>query len=345
LQKAVAAAAARGAEFRILGPEIAINLPGFAELPLELAAALGDNVALFDYFGSAAEDTSAVAWLDRLGVEAVLVDDDRGYVAAIAALEHDKTEAGSGGLLGLDIETFNPAELPPPRRVNKNGTIAKHQPEPGKGALDPRRAEIATVQLYAGGERAFVFAGIAKDRLLRAPWLRRQWLAAHNALFETLFLRHAGVALDRPIECSMQAAGLVYGPPRSLAVVCKRVLGAAPPKALGASSWATERFSDGQLAYAAADAVEAWAIGAELLPKIAHSRYRVAYALQRDAIPATAAMQLRGLGFDRAEHARIVARWAAEREAAIEQYQAIMGETPPTTPAEIVALIGKVAAP
>jgi len=67
------------------------------------------------------------------------------------------------------------------------------------------------------------------------------------------------------------------------------------------------------------------------------------YALQRDAIPAVAAMQLRGLRFDPDAHARQVEAWNWELYNARTAYREITGKPAPETPNEIRALISEIA--
>ena len=55
-------------------------------------------------------------------------------------------------------------------------------------ALDPHRSHIACVQLYAGGDHAFVVRGPALKLLLRSAWFRHQRFISHNAVFEISFL-------------------------------------------------------------------------------------------------------------------------------------------------------------
>src|SRR5262249_43856335 len=176
---------------------------------------------------------------------------------------------------------------------------------------DPHKASIATVQLYAGGERAFVFAGEAIRRLINSHWLSEQRLVAHNALFETAFLqKHADFAPAQPMKCTMQASGLLYGAPRSLTPACVNVIGAEPPKALQLSCWSAPRLSAGQIAYAASDAALTWYLWTGMASELRDARRFAAYELARDAIPAVADMQLRGLGFDPEEHARQADGWS-----------------------------------
>src|SRR5262249_36391286 len=64
-----------------------------------------------------------------------------------------------------------------------------------------------------------------------------------------------------------------------------------------------------------------------------------------NAIPAVIAMELRGLGFDRAEHARQVEASQQELATAQQQYLDITGHPAPTTPNDIRAWIERILPP
>jgi hypothetical protein len=73
------------------------------------------------------------------------------------------------------------------------------------------------------------------------------------------------------------------------------------------------------------DAVVAWRLW-PILHEQLHQKDRVAaYELQRRAIPAVVAMELRGLGFDPVEHAKQTAVWAGDLAQARHEYQAATG--------------------
>jgi hypothetical protein len=85
-------------------------------------------------------------------------------------------------------------------------SIAEHA---DKASLDPYRAKIRLVQIYAGGRRVVVID------MTRVPWdlLDPIWsrtLVIHNAAFELKFLALEGIE-PAQIACTMQAAGLLLG--------------------------------------------------------------------------------------------------------------------------------------
>jgi DNA polymerase I-like protein with 3'-5' exonuclease and polymerase domains len=338
LRKAVREARRLGAEFRVIGRDVEID----GDLPPGMLITLPPEY-LFQYFGAARADKEAVMFLRQLGVEPVLVDELNGAKAAM-------DELTNCDLIGLDIETGSPDMRPPPIRINSDGGVAARQEEPSRIALDPHRATIATVQLYGGGARCFIFRGLALSYLINSRWFREQHLVAHNAAFEVAFLRrHSTSAVDAkaryPVECTMQAVGLLHGPwRRSLATACQDVLGIEPPKALQVSCWAAPNLSRGQVAYAASDAVEAYRLWQTLRPALAERGRRFeAYELQRDAIPAIADMQLRGLGFDPQVHAHQAEAWARELAEARRDYLAMAGKPAPSKPDEVRAWLSSVA--
>jgi DNA polymerase-1 len=264
-----------------------------------------------------------------------------------------------GGTLGIDIETAPRPGQGTPRpfvQLNVDGTLSEHQPEwKERAGLDPHRADIATLQLYAGGASAYVLRGEALRIVLRSHWLRRQHLVAHNAGFECAFLQHHAQyrrpeyrrSFHRRLDCTMQAAGLIHGvgyhgEGRSLETVAARVLGLDVPKELQTSDWAAEELSPGQIAYAAVDAILAWQMWRRLDLQLRHKRRWVAYELQRRAIPAVADMELRGLGIDRDEHKRQTQVWDEELAAARHAYQELTGQAPPAKPAEVEAWLRRI---
>ena len=337
LRKTVREAHLLGAKFRIVGDSIEID----GDLPGDLKAALPVPM-LRQYLGATRTDREAVEFLSQLGVAAVLVDDIAGAEAAMADLDGED-------LVGIDVETAPCNARPEPVRLNTDGGLSAIQPKPNGDGLDPHRAEIQTLQLYGGTDVAFVFVGEALQHVINSTWIRQQHLVAHNAAFEIAFLRQhstppRGVKATHPVECTMQASGLLGGVwSRSLATTSLQFLDVEPPKTLQTSCWAAPRLSTGQLAYAAADAVLAHDLWLKMQPVLEQKGRLAAYALQRNAIPAVADLQLRGLGFDKEVHAQQVEVWARELAEGRRDYRDLTGNTPPTTPAEIRSWLTEVA--
>src|SRR5262249_9773330 len=157
---------------------------------------------------------------------------------------------------------------------------------------------------------------------------------AHNAMFELRFLADAGFEVAA-FEDTMQAAGLLLGVHRrSLEDAANTHLGIEVPKVLQRSDWAAPVLSEGQIAYAALDAVLAFQLWRKLRVELHHKRRTAAYALQRDVTKATVRMIQRGITFDLAAHRLQVAKWESEAATARQAFITDTGDTPPTTPAE-----------
>jgi DNA polymerase I-like protein with 3'-5' exonuclease and polymerase domains len=334
---AIQEAAAIGIEFHVVGADV--QIAGLNELPGALRERLEHfqhTGLLYAYLGAEDIDIVAQNFLDELGVTPVLVTTVENTSSAIAELSRD-LQQGIAPCLGLDIETAPKGWRPPPVILNKDGGLsgrnALRKEDDGNPGLDP-------AQLYAGGERCFVFRGDALGYLLRSRWLREQHLVAHSAEFELTFLRKHARPADGPIkrysmECTRQAFGLLYGFPRSLAWAAEVIFGIETPKALQTSCWSATRLSNGQIAYAAIDAVLTHRLWMRLDEQLEIAERRGAYELQARAIPAVADMQLRGLGIDLAEHRRQVDGWSQDLAAARREYHEKTGKTPPSGPTQV----------
>src|SRR5271166_1465860 len=133
--------------------------------------------------------------------------------------------------------------------------------------------------------------------------------------------------------------------PRALENAARDNLGVVPPKALQLSDWSAPRLSDGQLAYAAADAILAWRLWPKLQSELRSKLRWGAYLLQRDALPAVADMKLRGLRIDLDEHSRQIEQWGRDLAEARRQYCELTGNPPPANDAEIREWIARTAPP
>jgi DNA polymerase-1 len=352
LRRLLAELTTLGVHFRLSGADVIAA--GTSVLPPSLRAALREHDAsglLWSYLGGENDDAGVIDLLDQLHVTVQLVDARQAARSAVRHLIRDLQQ--HPGPLGIDIETAPRLEYsgePLSIRLNADGALSAVQPvNNNRASLSPHTAAIATLQIYGGGDCAFVFRGDALAMLLASHWLRRQWLVAHNAVFEIAFLRHHGRRPSVPrrsrtgfrIDCTMQLAGLVlgveFGGGRSLAHATKQILKLDVPKALRLSDWSAPHLSSGQLAYAASDAVLTRRLWPELTA-IAHANDTgAAYELQRAALPAVAAMELAGLALDHSEHARQVAAWSSELAEARRLYHATTGTAPPSTPNEVRA--------
>jgi DNA polymerase-1 len=345
---------ALGVKFEIRGADVVVT--GAEALPASLREALQAFMSagdlLWAYLGGDANDDEAFSLIDALGVEVIHVEWRAGTRVAVRQLIRDLRR--HGGPLAIDIETAPlPEYRPEPSfvRLNSDGGLSTLQPvSSDRTALSPHLASIATLQLYAGGTGAYVFTGRARELVLHSHWLRRQWLVAHNATFETGFLHHHTRNYRRPphrrargrLECSLQATGCVLGigfggSGRSLANASKDLLDLDVPKELRTSDWGAARHSEGQLAYAAVDAALARRLWPRLVQEMRANGTLAAYELQRRAVPAVAAMELRGLTLDRAEHERQIEAWSRELAEGRRQYQEATKQVPPSSPNEVRA--------
>jgi len=345
LARLVAEAVALGAKFHVRGAEIAVD--GLQRLPVALAEALRQRRdLLWAFIGAGRQDVLARRFFSSLGVGLKVVTDPAHVPGALAELDADARR--TGGVVSLDIETCARPEYatePVYLTFNRDGALSATQPKDTDGtALDPHRARVALMQLYAGGAEVFVIHGEAAiAALLSSAWLRRVSLICHHAQFELSFLQEwaehqaveeAGNARRGVVHDTLQAFGLLFGVTggRSLARAATVVLGIQPPKDLQTSTWAAPKLSRGQLCYAAADAIVTWRLWNRLQRDLAkHGRWD-AYRLQVGACGPVAAMQRRGILLDRDEHARRVAHWTEELTGSRERYTAATGEPAPETP-------------
>jgi DNA polymerase-1 len=348
-------AALLGVRFHVQGPHLTIT--GREGLPLPLANLLDAferSGWLRAFFRCDRAESSALELIAKLHVQPHLIETRELLRRAIRRLILD--QRANGPEIGFDIETAPKPEyrrLPREVRFTADGIIAERQAPQIRGEpkdttlLDPHRSRIRAVQVYAGGEHAFVIRGPALALLLRLPWFRRQRFVAHNAVFELSFLDYFYAQSSRrpmvePIECSMQMVGLEIGSAssvlggRSLANAAKVIGKIEVGKSFATSDWDAEQLSPGQIAYAAADAVLTYKLRRRLQPilqqPLGHGQNRwTAYELQRDAGLSVARMQNRGLLLDREAHARQVEAWSRELAEARHGFKAATGKIPPST--------------
>jgi DNA polymerase-1 len=336
LQRALAAARDQ-ARFRLAGADVVIEgLEGLVGDVRYIIADAQQNGLLWGYLGGEEQDDEALDFSDQLNVEPVLIEDQ----TAVPAILEQLVNEANGNPIGVDIETAGHGKRPA-IKINRDGALAAVQDKPDTSGLSPQTAAIATVQLYAGGPRCWVFRGDALQEILRLPWLRNQRLVAHNCIFEGSFFRkYAAASNSGPssgrLDCSMQAAGFLLGAfNRRLDKVVRALLrGLEVPKALQTSDWGAANLSPGQLCYAASDAILAYRLWQVIEPELHEKGRWDAYRLQMKAVPAVIGMELRGITFDRHEHTEQLKRWQAEYDLAADQFGLIYGIVP-RKPAQI----------
>ena len=183
--------------------------------------------------------------------------------------------------------------------------------------LDPHRARIRLLQVYAGGDRVLV---IDLDRIGAGilDLLEGARVIAHNIAFELAFLEAAGVALGE-LQCTLQAVRLVLGEhATSLAAAARAYLNVDLDKSQQVSDWNAPSLTQAQIDYAAIDAVVLWRIAEKILPRF--EVQRSAYEIQLGAVPAAMRMEQRGFKLDVEAHARLTADLSEERVAAEQDY-------------------------
>jgi DNA polymerase-1 len=348
LAKALVEASALGARFRLSGAEVVIDK--LEQLPKPLAEVItADRKVLFEHLRTDAEREADLATIEIAathGARTVFVDDVATARRAVRTLIRDLRR--NGGLLAVDIETMAPDFAEPAwLKLTQKGEPFKRQPSNGKDKNSPllcaHRGQIATIQLYAGSI-CFVLRGAAKELVGRSHWLRRQHLIAHNAVFETKFLMqlkpHTRLPKGRhdtgKLECTLQAAGLMLGTwRRGIDDAGQAYLDLKLPKAHATSDWGAAKLTKAQVAYAAMDAVVAYRLWPTLEARLRREKRFNTYTLQRNAIPAVAAMELRGFLLDVEEHAAQTEGWARELAEARRSFKDATKKIAPENPAAI----------
>jgi DNA polymerase-1 len=210
--------------------------------------------------------------------------------------------------------------------------------------LDPNRAEIRLLQVYAGKARATII-DIAKTGAEALRLLQNVSAVIHGSTFDLAFLGHRGVNLGK-IHDTQQAARLTLGASKcSLARAVKHYLKVDIDKDLQASDWATPVLTESQLTYAARDVIWLWRLGKPLFTDLAPQVS--AYKIQIAAAPAIARMNVAGIAIDLDQHAEVL-RALAERDAiASAAYQDAcramgrpeLAEKVPRSPSEIAGFL------
>lgn len=252
-----------------------------------------------------AEDTASAAGgreiLAREGITVVYVTAPEAATAAVSRLAEAREP------VALDSET---APLP------------AYAGYPSAG-LDPHLSRIRLLQLYDGGSTVFVFDLFRLDPDLFVP-LWSHPLVAHNAVFDLKHLLHAG-ARPRSLGCTLLMANALTGRRRGLAHLVETHLGWRLAKALQTSRWDAPDLSEGQITYAALDAVAVWRLFQLLRAELARRGLSRTYRLMRDAQPAVARMELNGIHFDRDAHRALSARWQRSRDGAHQMLVRLLG--------------------
>jgi DNA polymerase I-like protein with 3'-5' exonuclease and polymerase domains len=314
------------------GPTALAALEAIAANQDELARALTPRV-------SSEEAERVRGYLGEAGVAAVqYVVDSRDAEAAVAMVVATVQAAGTGGVMGLDMETMPLAHLlqPIPIALTQTGSPAARQPKTGVAGLtlDPYRSQVRTVQVWDGGPTAYVFD------VPKVGWsvLTPLWalpLAIFNATFELKrLLREAKHAPTARIYDVMTACRLTHGVRPSLQQASRLYFGMDLPKTLGASDWSVDALSPEQLDYAALDAVlcvHLWRHQRALFTETDEQ----AQLVVDEAAVAIGAMELAGLPIDRTAHVAQIRQWKSELAVAQQQLRLTVPGRDLTHPTEL----------
>lgn len=256
------------------------------------------------------------------GLETVLAGDETAARAAVADVL-----AGDPEVLAVDTETAVLEEHRGPIRiaVTKDGRVSKIQPKDGTAgyALDPRRARVRLLQVYAGGDKVYLFDMWTVAWSTVAPLFARD-LAMHNAVFDVkMVIASGGPEPAGRIYDTMTAMRLVDGTRSSMADAARTLLELEVPKTLGASDWHGELDPD-QIAYAALDPIVTyWLWGAQ------RSRFdgvdENAQQIVDEATVAVARMELAGMPIDTVAHATMITDWQEQFATALADMNGAMG--------------------
>jgi DNA polymerase-1 len=247
--------------------------------------------------------------LQAFGVEACLIEDDADAAAAIADLIAERNP-NPRLPIGIDIETMP---------VGDHGD-----------ALDPNRAAIRTVQLYAGGRFAAVIDMTKVSAEVLRP-LAGVRLVAHNALFETRFL--IGPLGSVPIDCTMLLNRHLGGPPRiGLEDLAWQRLGVVVPKEQQTADW-SGTLTDPMIFYAALDAVIVRRLFEVMAPRLLGATR--AYEATIKAQPAIALAANRGVCFDNLRFTATMHRWQCEEQAARAELEIVVPGVDFSKPAQV----------
>ena len=254
--------------------------------------------------GTGGRDASNHITLSELGVKTCYLQHEDDIRQAIETLVH------SADYLSLDIET---APLPQCQKYQKAG-------------LDPYMAQICLLQLYDGGDTAYVLDVRQKrvGELFASSGLFGKEMFAHNALFELKFLLHAGVEL-RSFGCTMLQANALDGSLPSLSTLAQRHLGKPMDKQHQTADWSAPTLSAAQLEYAALDAVAVHRIAGIQAAELSRHNRVSTYQRMVNAQRAIARLELNGCPFDRVGHEVLVTRWRDELVTARSELDDILG--------------------
>ena len=170
---------------------------------------------------------------------------------------------------------------------------------------DPWHDDLRTVQVCAGPDRpVLVLDATAVDPRALAPLLGSADVLKvfHHGAFDLRFLWRAGLDVVRVADTMLAQrlleGGAVGGPGAGLQSIARFRLGVELDKAVRETFAAGGALTDAQVQYGAEDAAATWGVFAQQWRElVGHGLVRVA-RIEFEAMPALAALQHRGAGFD-----------------------------------------------
>lgn len=208
-------------------------------------------------------------------------------------------------LFGLDIETA----ASPKYKAYSNA------------ALSPHMSEIRLLQVF-DGKSAIVFDLYHVPFEMFIPFLEAKRFVAHNALFETKFLKHNGVS-QLNIGCTMlgyiMLVQALYSedevgdrPKASLDEVTEKMLGTPILKHMQLSDWSMPELTYEQILYGAVDAICTCKIAEKLAVGLEKHGMFNYYNLVKRALHPIAEIELNGILMDVEHHKKNIVIWRDE---------------------------------
>lgn len=228
--------------------------------------------------------------------------------------------AFKGKLLGLDIETAPRMEHP-------------------KAGLDPYMTRISLIQIY-DGDTCYVFDVLAEGipSFLLDLFANPEYsFIGHNSNFEITHLQFAGARFKGAVHCTMlmsQLIGSVAKPveektekeedipisemdglgaykktSHSLEACMLSWLSTPMEKQYQTSKWGERPLSEGQLRYAAFDAVGCFELFRIMIRVLGKYEMLGIYKLQRLSLFPIVDMEVNGIAFDWVAHERLIKKW------------------------------------
>jgi DNA polymerase-1 len=213
----------------------------------------------------------------------------------------------------------------------------------GDNPLDPRRGEIRTLTIDAGGKGIpwiIDLKAAGYDLGPVASVMSRTPIGIHNALFDLGFLRtKCGFIPKAPVICTMVLSRLLNlgtNNANDLASVLKHHLDIDLPKGLAKSDWGGMLLLDEQLDYAAADVTHLPQLLKCLYDGMRSAKLQPIVKLETDLLPVIVEMNATGFAVDVARLGDIKARAGAQASEASKVMQGRLGGINMASPKQLL---------